>query len=77
VKENGEVLLGCGVSEGTVGDMLDWGWDEGFGGQWDVPKAIFGIAFADDDDFSFFLDFDVVFCENGDTIVVAKLPNRD
>jgi hypothetical protein len=77
VKENSEVLLGGGMSEGTVGDMLDWGWYEGFRGQQNVPKAIRGISFTDDNDFSVLLNFDVVFGEKGNAIVVTKLTDRN
>jgi hypothetical protein len=77
VKENREVLLGGGVSEGTVGDMVDWGWCKGFRGQRNVPKAVCGISFTDDNDFSILVNFDVVFGEKGNTIVVTKLTDRN
>jgi mannitol/fructose-specific phosphotransferase system IIA component len=42
-------------------------------GQRNVPEAICGIAFADDDNVAVFVDLDVILCEKGNTIVVTEL----
>jgi hypothetical protein len=42
-----------------------------------MPKTISGVAFTHDDGLAVFVNFDVVFGEQGDAIVVAELPDGD
>jgi hypothetical protein len=72
----------CSMSNGTICSMPTRGagcwvwrrwWEGWLGGQRNVPEAICGVAFADDDNVAVFVDLDVVLCEKGDTIVVAEL----
>jgi hypothetical protein len=42
-------------------------------GQWNVPEAVCGVAFADDDNMTILVALDVVLGEKGNTIVIAEL----
>jgi hypothetical protein len=72
----------CSMSNGTICNMptrgagcwdCRWLWVGGLGGQRNVPEAICGVAFADNDNVAVFVDRDVVLCEKGHTIAVAEL----
>jgi hypothetical protein len=75
----GEILLGAGGLDGSECGLsfvfgLWFGLSE-FWSEWDVPQAVGGVAFANDDDLAIFVDFDVVLCEEGNSVVVAELPD--
>ena len=36
-----------------------------------IPEPVGGIAFADDDNLSILVDFDVIFCKEGDAVIVT------
>ena len=36
-------------------------WEQGFGGEWNVPQSVGDISFASDDDFTIFHDVGMVF----------------
>jgi hypothetical protein len=42
-----------------------------------MPKTISGVAFTHDDGLAVFVNFDVIFGEQGDAIVVAELSDGD
>ena len=39
----------------------------------DIPEAVGGVVFSDNDDLSILVDFDVVFCKQGDAVIIASL----
>jgi hypothetical protein len=75
VQESGSVLFGADVADGAVCLALGGvgrfyvGWC--LWCQWDMPKAIGCVAFADDDDLVVLVYFDIVLGEQGDAVVVA------
>jgi hypothetical protein len=84
VEERGEILLCFGVSNGTICSIPRrgarhwvgrWWWEYQLWGQRNVPKAIFVVAFSNDDNVAVFVYFDVLFRKKGNTIVVAELTN--
>jgi hypothetical protein len=77
MEKDSEVLFGGGVANGAVGVVSSWWWAGLLfrrrlrGWEWDVPKAVCGIAVADDDDLAVFDDVDMVLGEESDAVVVT------
>jgi hypothetical protein len=54
----------------TAESWNGWRWCR-FWRWWDVPQAVGGVVFANDDHLSVFVDFDVVFGEESDAVIVT------
>ena len=85
VEESGEISFCIYVLDGAVRCMvggrrifIDQGrWIGCFWCQWNIPKAVGGIASSHDDDLSIFYDLDIEFAKKRDAVVVTELPDRN
>ena len=78
-----EIVFGRGHAQGTVGVRACCGRHSGqwrlgaLGGKRDIPQASLVISGAVDDNLAVLDDIDIVFSEEGHTLIITQFANRD